>query len=157
MPRSKKPTLRRKTKTKTFKRARTMTKTFKRPKTKTFKRPKTKTKTTYNKNKKVKFNSQYKTVEYPEYNKKSELVGVDLRNKVIHGAYMKKNNLSHAKLHGTKFVDCTFINVNFDHAFIDPHTEFIDCKFLNCKTDFIKYVNGAIKENFDMIYNSSIV
>jgi uncharacterized protein YjbI with pentapeptide repeats len=147
MPRSKKSTLRRKTKTKTYKK----------PKTKTYKKPKTKT----NKRKinakiynKLSINSQYKTIEYPEYNKQSELVGKDLRNKVIHGAYMKKNNLSHAKLHGTKFVDCTFINVNFDHAFIDAQTEFIDCKFINCKTDSIKYVNGAVKEKFDNIFSS---
>ena len=70
---------------------------------------------------------------------------------------MKKINLSHSKLHGTKFVDCTFINVNFDHAFIDAQTEFIDCKFMNCKTDSIKYVNGAVKEKFDNIFSSSIV
>ena len=74
-------------------------------------------------------NSQYKTIEYPDYQDKSDLVGTDLRNKVIHGAYMKNMNLSHAKLHGTKFVDCTFIHVNFDHAFIDKGTEFINCKF----------------------------
>ena len=153
MPRSKKSTLRRKTKT------------LKKPKTKTLKR-KTKTKTYKRKTKTNKrkiraknytINSQYKTIEYPEYNKQSELVGKDLRNKVIHGAYMKKINLSHSKLHGTKFVDCTFINVNFDHAFIDAQTEFIDCKFMNCKTDSIKYVNGAVKEKFDNIFSSSIV
>ena len=63
-------------------------------------------------------NSQYKTIEYPDYQDKSDLVGTDLRNKVIHGAYMKNMNLSHSKLHGAKFVDCTFIHVNFDHAFV---------------------------------------
>ena len=144
MPRSKKSTLRRKTKT-----LKRKTKTYKR---KTLKRKTLKRKINA-KNYTIK--SQYKTVEYPEYNKQSELVGKDLRNKVIHGAYMKKINLSHAKLHGTKFVDCTFINVNFDHAFIDAQTEFIDCKFMNCKTDSIKYVNGAVKEKFDNIFSSS--
>jgi uncharacterized protein YjbI with pentapeptide repeats len=141
MPGSKKSTLRRKAKT--LKR-----KTLKR---KSYKR---KTRAKSYKKTKVNFNSQYKTIEFPEYKKQSELVGKDLRNKVIHGAYMKKINLSHAKLHGTKFVDCTFINVNFDHAFIDPHTEFIDCKFINCKTINIKYINGAVKEKFEQIFNN---
>ena len=100
-------------------------------------------------------NSQYKTIEYPDYQDKSDLVGTDLRNKVIHGAYMKNMNLSHAKLHGTKFVDCTFIHVNFDHAFIDKGTEFINCKFKECKTDSIKYVNGARQVEFENVFFSS--
>ena len=158
MPRSKKTTLRRRTIKNTLKKTNILKKlkrTYK--KVKSYKKRKA---SSYRK-KKVKLNShyinsQYKTVEYPEYNKQSELVGKDLRNKVIHGAYMKKNNLSYSKLHGTKFVDCTFINVNFDHAFIDPHTEFIDCKFINCKTDSIKYVNGAVKENFEIVFSSSV-
>jgi uncharacterized protein YjbI with pentapeptide repeats len=100
-------------------------------------------------------NSQYKTIEFPNYKDKSELVGTNLKNKVIHGAYMKDMNLSHALLHGTKFVDCTFNNVNFDHAYIDNNTEFINCKFIRCKTDSIKYINGARKEDFDMVFSST--
>ena len=70
---------------------------------------------------------------------------------------MKKINLSGAKLHGTKFIDCKFINVNFDHAFIDAKTEFINCIFKNCKTDKIKYSKGANKDIFDNIFSNNII
>jgi hypothetical protein len=149
---SKTKSIGRKTKTKPIK-----SKTTGKTKTKTIRKTtsKTKTKTTGKSKRKSLINSQYKTIEYPDYQDKSELVGTDLRNKVIHGAYMKNMNLSHAKLHGTKFVDCTFIHVNFDHAFVDKGTEFINCKFKGCKTDNIKYVNGARQAEFDNVFNSS--
>jgi uncharacterized protein YjbI with pentapeptide repeats len=139
MPRSKKVTLRRRTKS------------YKKTKAKSYKKTKAKS---HSKEKLI-INSQYKTIEFPDYNSKSDLVGADMRNKVIHEAYMKNVNLSHAKLHGTKFVDCTFIRVNFDHAFMDTHTEFVGCKFINCKTDSIKYVNGALKAKFDTAFSTS--
>jgi len=144
MPSSKKKTLsRRSIKRKT---------TTKRTKTiKKAKKTKSKRKTIL----KRKLNSQAKIIEYPDYQSKSELVGKDLRNTVVHGAYMKNTNLSGAKLHGTKFVDCNFINVNFDHAYVDPKTEFINCTFKHCKTEMIKYVGGATKAQFDTLFTTS--
>ena len=152
MPSSKKKTLSRRRSTK--KKTNTKRPNTKRPKTKTIRKNKTKKKTTV-KSIKRKLNSQAKTIEYPDYQSKSELVGKDLRNTVVHGAYMKNTNLSGAKLHGTKFVDCSFINVNFDHAYVDPKTEFINCTFKHCKTDMIKYVGGATKAQFVILFTSS--
>ena len=94
----------------------------------------------------------YKYEEYPYYENKSELVDKDLRNQVIHGANMKDMNLSGAKLQGTKFVNCVFNNTNFDGAHVDTHTEFIDCTFKKLRMDNIKYVDGAIKEDFQKVF-----
>jgi hypothetical protein len=154
MPSSKKKTLsRRSIKRKTTtKRTKTIkTKTIKTKTIKKVKKTKSKRKTIL----KRKLNSQAKIIEYPDYQSKSELVGKDLRNTVVHGAYMKNTNLSGAKLHGTKFVDCNFINVNFDHAYVDPKTEFVNCTFKHCKTDMIKYVGGATKAQFDTLFTTS--
>ena len=155
MPSSKKKTLSRRSS-----KRKTTTKRTKPKKTKTIIKSKTiiKAKKTKSKRKTIlkrKLNSQAKIIEYPDYQTKSELVGKDLRNTVVHGAYMKNTNLSGAKLHGTKFVDCNFINVNFDHAYVDPKTEFINCTFKHCKTEMIKYVGGAIKAQFDLLFTSS--
>ena len=148
MPRSKKTTLRRRSL-----KGKSIRKSIRKSKRKSIRKSKRKS----IRKSKITHNSQFKTIEYPDYNNKSELVGTDLRNKVIHGAYMKNMNLSGAKLHGTKFVDCTFINTNFDHAYIDKNTEFINCTFRQCKTDMIKYVGGADKANFELLFTSSVV
>ena len=95
-----------------------------------------------------------KMIEYPDYKGTSELVGKDYRDMVIHGADMKDMNLSDSKLQGAKFVECIFINTNFDNARVDSHTEFIKCKFINCKTANIKYVDGADKAKFDIVFNA---
>ena len=99
----------------------------------------------------------YKYVEYPDYNNKSELVDKDFRDQVIRGANMKNMNLSGAKLQGTKFVDCFFNNTNFDGAHVDTHTEFINCTFRNVHTENIKYTDGALKEDFEKVFKSSMV
>ena len=93
-------------------------------------------------------------IEYPDYKGTSELVGKDYRDMVIHGADMKDMNLSDSKLQGAKFVECIFINTNFDNARVDSHTEFIKCKFINCKTANIKYVDGADKAKFDIVFTA---
>jgi uncharacterized protein YjbI with pentapeptide repeats len=71
-------------------------------------------------------NSQRKMIEYP-----INPIGPDVSNTVVHGSLKKNEKLGGTSLQGTKFVDSTFLNVNFDGAGIDTRTEFINCTFKN--------------------------
>jgi uncharacterized protein YjbI with pentapeptide repeats len=80
----------------------------------------------------------------------------DLRALVIFGAVFKNKQFNNTHLEGTKFVECSFINANFDGASMDNHTEFIKCVFRQCKTDGIHFmnINEMKKQNFERVFQN---
>ena len=95
-------------------------------------------------------------IQSPDVGNNVYMNNKDLRSLTIFGAVFKNKQFNNTHLEGTKFVECNFVDTNFDGAIMDNLTEFIKCVFRNCKTDRINFINinETDKQKFERVFQN---